>query len=440
MYLWNWQKNPSLTAAAAVATALALLGTGCSCRRDAAPPSGPRSDQAQPARDPGAAPAKTAAVALPHPATTTTQGLLAPNDLPVAGTATAAIQPYEPGAEGTLLGLADADGYLQRLRATLAAEKDSQGAGKGLTLPGELALRRVWAGAELADVLVATAQRVTLTTAGLAGRVWRDSSGCTAIYHESGGAAGQSSVCPAEADDALSLAAGWVALGREDLLPGLQIEAFQAADDVTLRLALPAWHLRWLVRLDRRGTLRGIDLPARQLTMRWGQDPDGRPMALVHRKGQLVWRWQVGPSTGQARYWQVGPPGGPQPLTSWEAVGPLGTAMQQALDAAQVPRVGAMTLELRRLPDGYCVVGLGAPVLTAATTALPAGVQWATSRGSGAVLAQGGPAKVSPAELLAKRTDPCLLVTVAVPHAGLRSTDGAQLILQACQGAEPRLR
>lgn len=374
---------------------------------------------------------------LPHPATA---GHLPPAN-PVAGPqqATASIvdKPFEAGAEGALHGLADADGYLQRLRASLAAEVDSQGQPSALSRPGELILRREWAGADLADRLIATPERVTLRIAGVAGYVSRDSSGCAAVFQDlavaaTGGALeAPPSACPAEADDALVLAASWAALARPDLIEGLRIEAFQAAEDVTLRLAMPAWHLRWLVTLSHRAELRGIDLPARQLTMRWGPDAEGRRTALVHRKGQLIWRWQLGPAAGQAQHWQVAAPVDQAVLTSWAAIGPLGDAMQQALTGAQQPRVGAMAVELHQVTGGYRVKGLRAPVLASAQAALPAGLALAASRPAGAVLAQGDPAKQTPAQLLAGRTEACLLVTVAVPHPGLRG-DPAQLIVQAC--------
>ncbi len=426
-----------LAAAVVLATTLALAGTGC--RRAVDAPAAAPAESANSSGDPGAAAAKATAVPLPHPST---PGLGQGTDAiaaPLAATPAAAQEGGEPGAEGALHGLADADSYLQRLRATLAAESDSLGNPGALAKTGELLLRRERAGAEVADRLVATSQRVSLRTAGVAGLLARGSSGCSAAFHESA-ADVLPSACPAEADDALALAAGWAVLARTDLLEGLRVEAFQASDDITLRLAVPAWHLRWLVHLDRRGALRGIDLPARQLTMRWGPNDQGRRTAIVHRKGQLLWRWQVGASPGRAQQWQVAAPPSQEPLTSWAAVGALGDALQQALVGAQAVRLGAMTLQLQKTAGGYRVKGLSAPVLAAAQMALPAGVQLAPATAAGPVLAQGDPVKQTPPQLLSGRSQECLLVTIAVPHPSLSGGETAQAVVQACESTATQLR
>ena len=431
----KWQSICRRVAVGALAMLVAFTAASCGCRRTADKAS---ESETLPATAPlhrGAAATKVSAVPLPRPATTSGAADGQPPSLAKPATATAASDAYLPGAEGTLHGLADADGYLQKVRSAVLAERDGQGGIGTLSRQGELALRREWAGAQLSDGLVATAASVTLRTAGVAGQLRRNSTGCRLLFQEGTDAEGQSSACPEEADDALMLAAAWIALGRADLAAGLKVEAFQAADDMTLRLAMPAWHLRWLVRLDRNGKLRGIDLPARRLALRFGPGPDGNQVALVQRKNQLVWRWQVGAATGAAQPWQLAGPPSCELLTSWAALGPLGEELQRAVAAAQAVRVGPISMELNKIADGYCVKGLRAPVIAAVTSQLPGHLQLASTRAVGAVLAKGRPATDAPAQLLGKRTERCLLVTVAVPHPGLRGGEGPEFLVQACEGA-----
>ncbi len=394
---------------------LAVLVLSCmSCRAPAPAPSAP-----------GSAPAPASpSVALAQDAT----GLAAPATATVALPKPATVA-WQPGAEGTLLGLDDADYFVARAADRLVR------AAPALAATGPLLLVRQVAGASAQDTLIATETRALLTTAGVDWRAQRDARGCRASVGLAE-LASATAACPDAGDDALTLAAALAATARQDLRPSLRVESLQSGSDVQLRLAVPAWRLRWQVTLDRAGEVQSLEIPSRGLMLRIYHDNSGWWAAATGSQGRASWQWRLAKTAEAAHTWRVSAPPPGLALDDDRGRQALTAQLELAAQQGRAALLGPLTAELVRTGDQWRLVAARAEVLTVAAELLtaskspalyvPGPLLWVKPQS-----AAGGAAA---ARVLARETAECLFVgAVASDQPG----GGEQLFARSCSAINP---
>ncbi|MBI5609211.1 MAG: hypothetical protein HY902_10070 [Deltaproteobacteria bacterium] len=343
---------------------------------------------------------------------------------------------WQPGAEGSLLGLADADFFVDRAAAHLRQQAPA------LAEPGPLLLVRQVAGAAAQDTLTASLDRVSLETAGVDWHMQRAADGCVATVGPLKPGA-PSGPCPEIGDDALALAAALLATAQPGLRPALQVEGLQSSGDLQLRLAVPAWRLRWQVTIAPSGELRSIEIPSQGLTLRPYRDEAGWWAAASSTSTNTAWQWRLGRTDARARTWlaRVPPPG--LALDDDRARRLLSEPIEVAVKQGRATLLGPLTAELRRSDGKWRIVAGSAQVLTSARELLensegatidkPGPLLWIKPVGP----AGGGAAA---AQLLATETATCLLAGAVESHAPQAAE---QLFVRACAerpaaGATPK--
>jgi hypothetical protein len=358
--------------------------------------------------------------------------------LPQLASATAELapaKPWQPGDEGTLLGLDDAEWYLAQVRAGLTKEFAV------LAKVAPLQLRRELAGAAVQDTLFAGPQSLALSTRGLGWQVWRDSSGCAAILRplEPVPTAPPlpadptaTTACPPHADQALALAGALMAVTRADLAPLLRVEALHSAGGTSLRLAIPAWRLRFRVRLDQTGQLLALDVPALGASMRL-QKTDGQAYFAVYRQGdQLAWRWQpaaLAEGQGSASPWQVAAEAPGVAMADGAALQALLEKFDASLAAARAVLLGPIVVEVHKTAGQWRAMTVRSTVLAgAAGLPMAAGTK---AREPGPVVAVTQLKGQDPGPWLQNRQEDCLFLSLQ-RGGSLREGETVQLSARSC--------
>lgn len=358
--------------------------------------------------------------------------------LPQLASATADLAPPKPwqaGDEGTLLGLDDAEWYLAQARAGLTKEFAD------LAKVAPLQLRRELAGAAVQDTLSASPQSLALATRGLDWQVRRDSSGCTAFLPPP--EPGQTALpppadptavtaCPPHADQALALAGALLAVTRADLAPLLRVEALHSANGTSLRLAIPAWRLRFRLSLDAKGQLLALDVPAQGASMRL-QRMDAQAYFAVYRQGeQLAWRWQpaaLAEGQGRAIPWQVAAEAPGVAMADGAALQALLQKFDASLAAARATLLGPIAVEVRKTAGQWRAISVRSTVLAGAADR-PA-VAATDVREPGPLVAVTQLKGQDPGPWLQNRPEDCLFLSL-LRAGSLREGETVQLSARRC--------
>ncbi len=330
---------------------------------------------------------------------------------------------WQPGAEGSLLGLRDADFFVDRAAQSLQRQAPA------LAAEGPLLLIRQVAGATAQDTLTVDVDHAALQTAGVDWLVQRSAAGCVASIGAA--TAGAPTVpCPEMGDDALSLTAALAAVARPELRRALRVESLQASGDLQLRMAVPAWRLRWQLTIAPDGDLRSIEIPSQGLTLRPYRDEAGWWAAASSSGSNTQWQWRLGRSEARAHTWQVRIPAPGLALDDDRGRRQFSQPLQDAVKQGRASLLGPLTGELRHVDGKWRLVAASAQVLTNARELLehgqadgvaPGTLLWVKPFGPGA----GG---ATPAQLLAAQSETCLF---AGSVAG-RQAASEQLFVRAC--------